>query len=266
MIVIGAGPAGISAALRAKEKGLACVVLEQATVAASIKSFPRDKIVHDPPLNLPVEGELWLERATKEDLLAQWTRIVRARGLDVREGHRVVDIARVAREQISRVTTSQAATFEGARRHSGDWPSRHAAKARGGDRSGRRESRRLRARGCAELRRRSSSSGSATARWRPRSRACPPAWHQRHRDLHRGKSFARGKAKNIRQLEALAAEKKVKLLLETQPVSVTTTGVVLEGTGPHKGRRTIPADSVIVLIGGVPSWDLLTKAGITRPG
>jgi thioredoxin reductase len=92
VIVIGAGPAGLSAALRAKEKGLSCVVLEQATVAASVKGFPRDKIVHDPPLDLPVEGELWLREATKEELVAQWTRIVRARELDVREGHRVTNI------------------------------------------------------------------------------------------------------------------------------------------------------------------------------
>ena len=92
VIVIGAGPAGLSAALRAKEKGLSCIVLEQATVAASVKGFPRDKIVHDPPLDLPVEGELWLREATKEELVAQWTRIVRARELDVREGHRVTGI------------------------------------------------------------------------------------------------------------------------------------------------------------------------------
>ncbi|HSO40440.1 MAG TPA: NAD(P)-binding domain-containing protein, partial [Labilithrix sp.] len=94
VIVIGAGPAGLSAALRAKEKGLSCVVLEQATVAASVKSFPRDKIVYDPPLELPVEGELWMKEATKEELVAQWTRIVRARALDVREQRRVTAIER----------------------------------------------------------------------------------------------------------------------------------------------------------------------------
>jgi len=35
ILIIGGGLSGLSAALRAKEKGLSCIVLEQATVAAA---------------------------------------------------------------------------------------------------------------------------------------------------------------------------------------------------------------------------------------
>src|SRR6185503_6791103 len=44
LVVVGAGPAGISAALKAKELGLRCEVIEQGGVAQSIKSFPRGKL------------------------------------------------------------------------------------------------------------------------------------------------------------------------------------------------------------------------------
>ena len=81
---------------------------------------------------------------------------------------------------------------------------------------------------------------------------------------YRGKAFSRGKSKNVRQVEALIAEKKIKVLFETTPISVSPTSVVLEGTGPHRGKRTVPTDAVLVLIGGEPSWDLLHRAGIRR--
>jgi len=51
---VGAGPAGISAALRASELGLSFEVIEQGSVAQSIRSFPRGKLVFDQPLELPV--------------------------------------------------------------------------------------------------------------------------------------------------------------------------------------------------------------------
>jgi cation diffusion facilitator CzcD-associated flavoprotein CzcO len=78
----------------AKELGLRSVVVEQKTMAASIKSFPRNKLVFDPPLDVPLEGELWLRESTKEELLVQWTRIARARALRILEHHVVTRVRR----------------------------------------------------------------------------------------------------------------------------------------------------------------------------
>ena len=266
IIVIGAGPAGLSAALRAKEKGLSCVVVEQATVAASIKSFPRDKIVHDPPLDLPVEGELWLEQSTKEELLAQWTRIVRARALDVREFHRVVDISKANdRFRVTAEHEGTTATFDGARvilaiGRRGT-PRRLEAQIEPGTENrisyALADARSFEGKRVLVVGLGDSAIEAAIAIARQPNTTVTISY--------RGPTFARGKAKNIRQLEALIAEKKVKLLFETVPVSLTKAGAVLEGSGPHRGRRTVPADAVIVLIGGVPSWDLLVRAGIKRP-
>jgi thioredoxin reductase len=268
VIVIGAGPAGLSAALRAKERDLACVVLEQATVAASIKSFPRDKIVHDPPLDLPVEGELWLKEATKEELLAQWARIVRARSLDVREGHRVIDVAKDERgftvtvehdggSRTSQLRASRVVLAIGRRgmprrldleieRGAEDRVAYALADARSF------KGKRVVVVGLGD-----SAMEAAIALARQPGTSVTISY--------RGSRFARGKAKNIAEVQSLVARKKIKILFETIPVAVTHAGVVLEGTGAHAGRRAIGADAMLVLIGGVPAWDLLTRAGIRRP-
>lgn len=269
--IVGAGPAGLSAALRAKEKGLTYVVLEQASVAASIKSFPRDKIVHDPPLELPVEGELWLKQATKEELLAQWTRIVRTRELDVREGTRVVDIKRVAEGFV--VTTEPtssptaraeiAASFvvlaigrrgtprqiEGLDIEDGAEDRIHYALADARSFAGKR----VLVVGLGD-----SAMEAAIALARQPETTVTLSY--------RGSRFARGKAKNIAETQSLVAQKRIKMAFETTPVAVSRSAVTLEGTGQHRGRRSVSVDAVFVLIGGVPSWDLLTRAGIKRPG
>ena len=92
VVVIGAGPAGISAALRARELGIPCTTLEQGAFAQSIRNFPREKLVFDQPLDVPSVGELWLRESSKEELLAEWTRVVRARKLAIHEHHRVIDV------------------------------------------------------------------------------------------------------------------------------------------------------------------------------
>ena len=98
LIIIGAGPAGLSAALAAQAADLSYVVLEQQTVAASVNSFPRGKLVFDQPLELPLIGDLWLQEATKEELMGQWLRIVRRHDLQIREHTRVTAVLALASE------------------------------------------------------------------------------------------------------------------------------------------------------------------------
>jgi thioredoxin reductase len=94
MVIVGAGPAGISAALKAKELGLSYAIIDQGSVAQSIRSFPRGKLVFDQPLELPVAGKLWLAEATKEELLQKWMRIVREERIEVREQVRFTRLER----------------------------------------------------------------------------------------------------------------------------------------------------------------------------
>ncbi|HSO39324.1 MAG TPA: FAD-dependent oxidoreductase, partial [Labilithrix sp.] len=83
---------------------------------------------------------------------------------------------------------------------------------------------------------------------------------------HRGATFTRGKARNIAEVKELAAKGRLRILFETVPVAVTRTTVTVAGVTSGKGRRTLQADALLVLVGGVPSWDLLVRAGIRHPG
>ena len=256
VVVIGGGPAGLSAALRAKEKGLSCIVLEQATVAASVKGFPRDKIVHDPPLDLPVEGELWLKEATKEELVAQWTRIVRARSLDVREGRRVTGIEksadvfvvatpdesfRAARVVIAIGRRGTARKLDLAVEDGCEDRVLYAlADARSF------EGKRVVIAGLGDS---AMEAALAIARQPGASVTL----------VYRGSDFKRGKARNVGEVKKLIADGKVKLIVESVPTALSRSHVTLS-----KNQR-LRCDVLLVLVGGVPAWDLLTRSGIVRP-
>jgi len=94
LVVVGAGPAGISTALAAKRHGLKCVVLDQAAqLGGTVLHFPRRKLVLTQPVDFPLGGRLDREEYSKEDLLEIFQRLLHANVLDVRFGERVDGIA-----------------------------------------------------------------------------------------------------------------------------------------------------------------------------
>jgi thioredoxin reductase/NAD-dependent dihydropyrimidine dehydrogenase PreA subunit len=90
--IVGSGPAGLSAALEACRLGLRYVVLEQGSLADTVRKYPRHKLLFAEPLSLPIYGDLWIADASKESLLKVWETIVSRAGLEIRTGHRVEDI------------------------------------------------------------------------------------------------------------------------------------------------------------------------------
>jgi len=94
ILIVGAGAAGLNAALAAKDKGFSCFVLEKEKVANTIENFPEGKWVYAEPDDRPPKGKLWLDGAQKEDLVARWNAIVRDNGLDVRTEEPLVSLAK----------------------------------------------------------------------------------------------------------------------------------------------------------------------------
>jgi thioredoxin reductase len=92
--VVGSGPAGLSAALEAHRRGLNYVVLEQGTLADTVRKYPRHKILFAEPLSIPLYGDLWIADASKESLLRVWESIVAETGLRIRTNRRVDQLVR----------------------------------------------------------------------------------------------------------------------------------------------------------------------------
>ncbi len=76
VLVVGAGPAGLTAALASQAKKLRYVVLEQDSIGGTIFHYPRQKLVLTSPVELPLHGTVKVSEITKEELLEMWQAIV----------------------------------------------------------------------------------------------------------------------------------------------------------------------------------------------
>ena len=93
LIVVGAGPAGISASLAAKKHGLRCLTLEQDTLGGTVFTFPRKKVVMTSPMELPLYGKVKLFETSKTELLGLWNGVLDKNGIVVRENSKVESIS-----------------------------------------------------------------------------------------------------------------------------------------------------------------------------
>jgi thioredoxin reductase/Pyruvate/2-oxoacid:ferredoxin oxidoreductase delta subunit len=89
LIVVGAGPAGISASLRAAEKNLKTVTLERDEVGGTVSKYPRQKLVMTSPVEFPLHGKFKKTSLSKEDLLAFWQSIMQRTDLCIKTGELV---------------------------------------------------------------------------------------------------------------------------------------------------------------------------------
>lgn len=92
VVIIGAGPAGLSAALRAKELGLNYMVLDQDQPGGTILQYPRRKLVLVQPVELPLYGPLKKGEYSKEDLLDIWEIVIKKQKIRLLSGHKLTGI------------------------------------------------------------------------------------------------------------------------------------------------------------------------------
>ena len=80
LLVIGAGPAGIAAMLKAHELGLRARWIEKETsLGGSVRAYARGKVVMTTPVELPIYGKVHLRRTSKAALIELWQDVL-ARG------------------------------------------------------------------------------------------------------------------------------------------------------------------------------------------
>jgi thioredoxin reductase/NAD-dependent dihydropyrimidine dehydrogenase PreA subunit len=96
-VIVGAGPAGLGASLKAKEEKLRVVTIEQEDgLGGSIYHFPRRKVAMTSPMKLPLVGEFKRYEISKEELLEFWNGIIRRTGIVVNFSERMEAVTRTA--------------------------------------------------------------------------------------------------------------------------------------------------------------------------
>jgi thioredoxin reductase/ferredoxin len=254
VVIVGSGPAGLSAGLAAHGCGLRYLVLEQGTLSDTVRKYPRRKLLFAEPVRIPVYGDLWVADASKEALLQIWEGIVARTGLAVRTGARVIGVAR--RGPVLEVETSDARIT-----------ARRVVLALG--RRG--TPRRLGVPGeelekvlydIAEMeafagRRVLVVGGGDSAVESALGLANQPGTTVTL--SYRGETFGRVKDRNREKLDAAVARERVQLMLSSEVRAIENDRVLLDVQGsPH----LLPNDDVIVRIGGDAPYAFLQRLGI----
>src|SRR5260370_33380277 len=95
LLIIGAGPAGLSAADIAAREGLDYLVIEKGTIANTIRQYPVGRTMFSTPNELEMrEGVLHpvREKPTREELLSHYIHFVLDHDLHINTGEEVTDI------------------------------------------------------------------------------------------------------------------------------------------------------------------------------
>lgn len=254
LVIVGSGPAGLSASLEALKAGLRYLVLEQGTLADTIARYPRRKVLFAEPLRVPLYGELWVADATKETLLQIWQNVIRKNRLNIATGRRVSTIRREGR--LFQLETGQGSVRarrvilamgrRGTPRRLGvpgeeldkvfydivemeAFAGQRALVVGGGD---------------------SAIESAVGLSLQPDTPVTLS---------YRGAEFGRAKERNREKLGQAVDAGRVTLLLESQVREIRRELVVLEDrTGP----RLVPNDVVIVRIGGEAPYPFLERIGV----
>ncbi len=97
MIVVGAGPAGLSCAIEARKSGLTVRVLEKGNVVDAIRRFPLNMVWFSTPELLEIGGVPFVipsVRPTRTDAVRYYHRVSRQFGLDVRPFDAVAGVSK----------------------------------------------------------------------------------------------------------------------------------------------------------------------------
>lgn len=255
VVIVGAGPSGISASLAAKERRMSYVTIEQDSLGGTVAHFPRRKLVMTAPATLPIVGKVKFKETTKESLIEFWQGIESSVGLGISYGERMTGLKKEGR--LFRVKTTK---------------TEHLAKAV------------LLAIGRRGTPRQLGVAGEELPK--VAYRLADPA---QYRDQHvlivgggdsaiesavsiseepgtnvtlsyRSAAFTRAKRKNRQKLEEAAAEGRLTVLLESNVLAIQPRIVLLN----HRGETIeIDNDAVIINVGGVLPTPLLKELGVT---
>lgn len=254
VVIVGAGPAGLAAALAALEAKLDFVLVDQDSVGGTVLHYPRQKIVMTRPVELPLFGKLKVTEVSKEALLETWKSILSKTGLEVHTGVRVEDVTKGA-DGVFTLNTAD-----------GPYYARRVVLAMGrrgtprkldvpGEELSKVCYRLLEPEAYANSKCLVVGGGDAAVE---AAIALGEVGAKVHL-AHRGDTFDRIKPKNQERLDASAKAGKVTILFKAQAKQIAPEVVALEVGG---AAQQLQNDYVLVFAGGVLPTAFLEKAGV----
>ena len=254
VLIIGAGPAGISASLRAIEKKLNYVTVEQDEIGGTVSKYPRQKLVLTSPVEFPMYGKFKKMQLSKEDLLEFWNKVLQRVDFKVRTGEKVEDVKKA--DGVFTVTTSKA-----------QYRSRAVVLALG--RSG--TPRKLGVKGedlpkvmyrLIEADHYMNKKILVVGGGDSAVEAAMGLAHQPGNTVtlsYRKEGFSRIKERNAQRIAECMRSGKVNVLFNSMPLEFKSESVLIEVNGAN---REIPNDFVWIFAGGAPPNDFLKKIGV----
>src|SRR5579864_4531980 len=92
VVIIGAGPAGIAASLRAIQHKMKYLTIERDEIGGTVAKYPRQKLVMTSPVEFPMYGKFKKTELSKENLLAFWDMILNRADFNVCTSAKVENI------------------------------------------------------------------------------------------------------------------------------------------------------------------------------
>jgi thioredoxin reductase (NADPH) len=255
VVIVGAGPAGISASLRAIERGLNFVTIEREELGGSVSKYPRQKLVMTSPVEFPLGASFKKMQLSKENLLAFWNSLCDREDFNARL-HETVEAIRKHDSGLFTVTTTK-----------GEYSSRAVVLALG--RNGTPRKLDVRGEHLPKVMYRLIEAdhyinkdilvvgGGDSAV----EAAMGLALQKGNRVIlsYRKDSFGRIKERNAQRLQESLQSGKLKVIFNSIPTEITEQSVILDIAGE---TRQLPNDYVWIFAGGVAPNDFLKKIGI----
>ncbi|MGE5324469.1 MAG: NAD(P)-binding domain-containing protein [Actinomycetota bacterium] len=255
VLIIGAGPAGISASLRAIEKKLRYLALERDEIGGTVAKYPRQKLVMTSPVQFPMYGKFNKMQLSKEHLLAFWDMVLNRSDFNVFTGVKVEDIKK-GQDGIFTVISGErqfrANAVVLALGRAGD-PRKLGVK---GEELPKVMYRLIEADHYMDKNILVVGGGDSAVE------AAMGLAHQKGNKVtlsYRQERFGRIKERNAKRIEDCMRSGKVQVLFNSNPVEFKQATVVLNVKGES---REIANDFVWIFAGGVPPNDFLKKIGV----
>jgi thioredoxin reductase (NADPH) len=256
LLIVGAGPAGIAAALTAMEHNLRFVAIEQEVPGGAVRHYPRQKLVMTEAMDIPLYGHVELREASKERLLELWQDVFAKTDLQFNTGERLLNIQREG--DFFRVETSN-----------GEYQTARVVLA-----IGRRGTPRKLGVPGEDLEKVSYKLLEPEHFCASRilvvgggNSALEVAWALAQKNLgntvtlaHRSSAFANANETNRTRIEEMAATGDIEILLQTEVRQIEEQQVIIETAGV---QRTIENDYTFICIGGQLPLELLQQVGVS---